>query len=157
MTTMTDPVLDLAEDTPPVLWVRGRDGKEHVYQTLDDLGLNARNELDRAWRRVNELRERESLSKAEEKEYLDRYGRMVRLMLPTLPSAEVKALSIETKESIVQGFFSHRTVFKLAARLTDLMTQQSDSPSGTGSRSSPNSSGTTEPPLSEAETGATSP
>ncbi|MCK9496173.1 MAG: hypothetical protein M0R75_11850 [Dehalococcoidia bacterium] len=157
MTTTTDPILDLDEDLPPQLWVR-LGGEQHTFATLDDLGLNARNELDRAWRRVNELRDRDKVTAAEEKEYLDRYSKMVRLVLPSLKAAQVKALPIETREAIIQAFFSYRTGFKLATRLSDILTTTlGGAPSETGSPSSPSSPGTTDEPPSEEATGETSP
>lgn len=159
MTTMTDPILDLDEDLPPQLWVRGRDGSQHPFVTLDDLGLNGRGELADAWKRVNELRERRPVSKAEEREYVDRYNKIVRLLLPSMKAGEAKALPIETKEALVESFFSYRTVFKLSARLSELVAQTTapEGRSGTGSPSSPSSPGTTDEHPSEGATGEMSP
>ncbi|MCK9495205.1 MAG: hypothetical protein M0R75_06880 [Dehalococcoidia bacterium] len=158
MTTTTDPILDLDEDLPPQLWVR-LGGEQHAFATLDDLGLNRRGELADAWKRVNELSERRPVTAAEEKEYLDRYGKMVRILLPSLKAAQVKALPIETKEALVQAFFSHRTVFKVSSRLTEMVEAMSGRgrPSETGNPSSPSSPGTTDEHPSEGATGETSP
>lgn len=151
---MTDPIMDLAEDTAPRPWIRGADGSQHYLQTLDDLGLNARGEITRAWERVNAIAEKApKATKAEEREYDALYIKLVRLMLPSLKQREVKALGVEQREAIVQAFFTHRTAHRVMQR----MLANAATPSVTGSLTSPSSSGTTDEPPSEAATGEMSP
>lgn len=147
MTTMTQPILDLVEDAPPRAWIRGAGGEQHWLATLDDMSINGRREFNRCWQRIQELEARDGdLTKAEEREYADRYVKAVRLIVPSLKVAEVKALGHERREAVVQAFFSHRTALRVVQRLAEMMAA---SQSATGAPSSPNSSGTTDAPPSE--------
>lgn len=160
---MNGPILDLVDDAPARLWIRGTGGEQLWVATLDDLGLNARLELHSHWERVNALAQQAAggkpLTKAEEREYSDRYMSMVRTLVPGLRAGQVKALGQEAREAICTAFFTHRMAFKAIQRVQAMLAEQTEQPDGglTGDGSSPSSSTTTEVLPSAADAGETSP
>lgn len=154
---MRGPILDLTEDAPERLFIRGMGGEQIWLVTLDDLGLNARLQVHGHWERVNALVQQvatKPLTKAEEREYIDRYNSMVRTLCPSLKTAQVKALGQEAREAICTAFFTHRMAYRAVQRVQRLIEEEN---APTGPPSSPNSSTTTDSPPSEAADGETSP
>lgn len=152
----TEPILDLAADQVPRPWIRDAEGNHHELATIDDLGINARRKLVRAWERVNRITAKDDdLTPEEEREYDAIYRELATLILPSLSEEQIEALGQERREAVASAFFTYRTAPLLMERLISQLSLAVAVQSGTSS--SPSSSTTTDEPPSPEATGETSP
>lgn len=115
---MSDNILDLTDLRPERQQVRfEKDGP--LYDMLDptEMSLRDRAELFGLHRKMEKLNEKSNLTSNERQALAQAIDEAARMVLPTMPADELKALPDIYKEAVVLGFMTAfgNTINKLAA------------------------------------------
>lgn len=130
-----EPILTI-EDVAPRREFCRINGTTYDFIIIDSLGLRGRAQVNHTLARIDELEKTVEPSEDDEREYRDRMGEAVALLLPSCPAEVVAKLTDAQKANVVFSFFAR--VVAMSERVTLLR-----SLSPTSEPSSPGSSAST--------------
>lgn len=124
--------------------------EEYDMALADDLSLTQRRDLSNSWMRLNQLEEKKDLTKSDDVEFDRLSKRIVKLVLPGLPTELNNDMPRGTREGIIIAFFGNPSDPRMRVMMQMLMNQANL----TGDSTLPDSNDSTEEIPSD---GSTSP
>jgi len=117
--------------------------EEYDMALADDLSLSQRRDLSQSWLKLNQLEEKEELTKADDLEFERLSKRLVKLVVPSLPKELNDAMPRGTREGITIAFFGNLSDPRKQA-LIQMIASQIQTQTQTGVSISDNSNDSTE-------------